>query len=284
MRIPRLRGLADRARFQVRIWQALRAGPPFRSALDRIIIDLTHFCDLACRNCNRSCGSGQAPAAERFHPGQARRFIAESVAAGKRWRRIMLEGGEPTLHPQLEEILDTLLAYRRDHCPECEIVLSTNGHGEMARRLLLRPPRGVRLKNSAKSPQAENGLFPFNVAPADLAEFSGADFAEACYVHRIFGLGLTASGYYPHPICGGIDRVFGFDIGLKSLPAKAEDMAGQMRRLCPLCGHFREFRANGRGTSFWRREAAAMPPGSMSRSWVEAYRIFRQEPPQLTRY
>lgn len=284
MTLTRLKSLADRARFRARIAQVLRSGPPFRSRLDRIIIDLTQHCDLACHDCNRSCGPGQAPAGEDIDPQQVRRFTAESAAAGRRWRRIMLEGGEPTLHPRLDEILDELLRYRRDHAPQCVIELCTNGHGEMARRVLAGLPRGVRAKNSAKPPVADQGHMAFNVAPADLPAFAGADFTEGCYIHFIFGLGLTRAGYYPHPVCGGIDRVYGFDVGLKRLPATAAELAGQMRRLCPLCGHFREFRPRGRGTSRWRRGAGDFPPGSISPSWAEAYRAFREAPPALTPY
>lgn len=281
---PRWKPLLDRARFRVRIAQALRAGPPFRSRLDRIIIDVTHRCDLGCRDCNRSCGAGQAPAAEEIDPEQVRRFIAESAAAGRRWRRIMLEGGEPTLHPRLEEILDILLRYRREHAPGCVIELCSNGHGERARRVLAGLPPGVAVKDSAKRPVAEQGHLAFNVAPADLPAFADADFSEGCYIHSIFGLGLTRAGYYPHPVCGGIDRIFGFDVGLKRLPAAAAELAGQMRRLCPLCGHFREFRRGGRRTSRWRRNAGDQPPGALSPSWEAAYRAFRSRPPRLTPY
>lgn len=286
MTITRMHGLADRARFQARIWQALRSGPPFRSRLDRIIIDLTHECDLACLDCNRSCGAGQAPAAERIGPEQVRRFVSESLETGKRWRRIMLEGGEPTLHPQLEEIIEELLRYRRlAHAP-CEIELCSNGNGPRAARALRRLPGGVRVKNSAKSGVPAQGHFAFNVAPCDLAEFAGADYSQGCYIHLIFGLGMTRSGYYPHPVCAGIDRVFGFDIGLKRLPVSAGEMAAQMRRLCPLCGHFREYRSGGAGRPrFWRRGGNGLfPPGSISPSWEKAYRGFAAERPVLSLY
>jgi hypothetical protein len=280
-----LHAVLDLARFQVRIAQALGAGPPYRSRLDRIIIDLTHCCDLRCCDCNRSCAPGQAPAAETIGLEQVRRFVGESVAAGKRWRRIWLEGGEPTLHPQLDEILEELLRFRRDHVPECRIVLCSNGHGERARRVIARLPAGVDLKNSAKSADPRQGHAAFNVAPADVPAFAGADFSQGCYIHPIFGLGLTRAGYYPHPICGGIDRVFGFDVGLKRLPRTAEELAGQMRRLCPLCGHFREFRPAGRPRSrAWQRGGGDFPPGSMSRSWLAAYRAFRERPPALSPY
>ena len=282
----RLKGLADRARFRARIWQALRSGPPFRSRLDRIIIDLTHECDLTCLDCNRSCGAGQAPAVERIGLDQVRRFVDESLGAGKRWRRIMLEGGEPTLHPQLEGIIEELMRYRRHAHADCEIELCTNGHGPRAAQALRRLPRGVRVKNSAKTAGPAQGHFAFNVAPRDLAEFAGSDYSQGCYIHRIFGLGLTRSGYYPHPVCAGIDRVFGFDIGLKRLPSCAGEMAAQMLRLCPLCGHFREFRPGGvRRPRFWRRGGnGAFPPGSVSPSWEQAYRSFHEERPVLSRH
>ncbi|MCU0236548.1 MAG: radical SAM protein [Acidobacteria bacterium] len=282
----RWRAFLARTRFEARIWQAVRSGPPFRSRLDRIIIDLTHECDLACLDCNRSCGANQAPAAERIALEQVRRFVAESLEAGKRWRRIMLEGGEPTLHPQLEEIIDELLRYRRSAHAHCEIELCSNGHGPQAAKALRRLPRGVRVKNSAKSTGPAQGHFAFNVAPCDLAEFAGADYSQGCYIHRIFGLGLTRSGYYPHPVCAGIDRVFGFDIGMKRLPASAGEMAAQMRRLCPLCGHFREFRSAGdRWPRFeGRGGSGAFPPGSRSPSWKKAYRSFHEERPVLSLY
>jgi len=104
MTFPRLKCFVDQAKFKVSIWRILRSGPPYPSRLDRIIIDLTHCCDLSCLDCNRSCGVDQAPAEEFISLDQIRRFVTESIAAGKHWRRIMLEGGEPTLHPQLDEI------------------------------------------------------------------------------------------------------------------------------------------------------------------------------------
>jgi hypothetical protein len=283
---PRLRHAIDRAKFNVRIHRVLRSGPPFSSSLDRIIIDLTHGCDLACPDCNRSCGRGQAPAAEFIGLDQIERFVGESVAAGKRWRRIMLEGGEPTLHPRLPEILEALCLYREHYSPASIIELCTNGFGEAARRLRDQPPSGVRIKNSAKSPARDHHHIAFNMAPVDQAAFAGADFSQGCYIHAIFGLGLTRYGYYPHPICGGIDRIFGFDIGIKNLADVAGGLHAQMARLCPYCGHFREFRAPGdaRGEKAPAGRAGGPPRERMSSSWREAYRSYRQRPPRLSSY
>jgi len=282
---PRLRCSIDQAKFNARIWRTLRSGPSFTSRLDRIIIDLAHCCDLECPGCNRSCGLGQAPASEFIGLDQIERFVDESAAAGTRWRRIMLEGGEPTLHPRLPEILGMLHRYRERYSPASVIELCTNGRGPQARRLNAQPPPGVRVKNSAKSPDRKNRHIAFNVAPIDQARFAGADFSQGCYIHAIFGLGLTRHGYYPHPICGGIDRVFGFDIGVKNLDAVPGGIHGQMSRLCPYCGHFREFRGRARrpAVQALKRRADA-PPERMSPSWLEAYRRYRDDPPRLTPY
>ncbi|MCX6555423.1 MAG: radical SAM protein [Candidatus Aminicenantes bacterium] len=286
MRFTRLKCLVDQAKFKARIWRTLRSAPPGSSRPDRIIIDLGHCCDLSCRDCNRSCGADQAPADEFISLEQIRRFVAESIAAGRRWRRIMLEGGEPTLHPQIDGILAELQRYRLLHAPDCEIELCSNGHNPRARRILGRLPRGIRAKNSAKSAERPKRHFGFNIAPVDLNEFAGADYGQGCYIQRIFGLGLTRSGYYPHPICGGIDRVFGFDIGLKSLPAANADMSAQMVRLCPFCGHFREFRGAGHGLLGILKGGAdnGFSPGHKSPSWTKAYRDYRKNRPRLSLY
>lgn len=284
---PRLQRSIDQAKFNARIWRTLHSGPPFTSGLDRVIIDLAHCCDLECPGCNRSCGLGQAPAAEFIGLDQIERFVDESAAAGRRWRRIMLEGGEPTLHPRLSEILEVLRRYRERYSPASVIELCTNGCGPRARRLTAQPPPGVRVKNSAKSPGRKNRHIAFNVAPIDLAGFAEADFSQGCYIHSIFGLGLTRHGYYPHPICGGIDRVLGFDIGLKNLDAVSrEGLHGQMSRLCPYCGHFREFRGPGNRPALQalKRGADDSPPERMSPSWLEAYRRYRLDPPRLAAY
>src|SRR5262249_20587376 len=71
-------------------------GPQYRRSRDFIEIDITYACNLNCYNCNRSCE--QAPTGEHMTVEQVERFVAESVAAGKQWKRIRLLGGEPTVH------------------------------------------------------------------------------------------------------------------------------------------------------------------------------------------
>jgi hypothetical protein len=285
MTLTRLKHFLNRSKFKIHVWNTLRSGRSLSSPADRIIIDLSHCCDLSCPDCNRSCAMDQAPADEFISLEQIRRFVGESIAAGRRWRRIFLEGGEPTLHPRLEEIIAELQRYRHDHAPRCKIDLNSNGYSQRAKRMLARLPDGFRAKNSAKTPGYQKHHISFNVAPIDLADFAGTDYGRGCYIQPIFGLGLTRSGYYPHPICGGIDRVFGFDIGLKKLPAAPAELEVQMRRLCPLCGHFREFRSDRRILKLVKdKDPSNFAPGTKSPSWIKAYRDFRSRRPRLVPY
>jgi len=52
------------------------------------------------------------------------------------------------------------------------------------------------------------------------------------------GLGLTPSGYYMCAIAGGIDRIYGYNLGRKKLPEESDLLSDQMSAFCRLCGHF----------------------------------------------
>ncbi len=280
-----LRKYYRKYRHQMKIWEIVLSGPPYRSSLNRIIIDLTHFCDLSCINCNRSCGLNQAPENAMISTDQIRRFVCESIESGKRWERILLEGGEPSLHPDIDEILAILLNYKSEFAPACEILLCTNGYGEKAGMLISKPPKNIIIRNSEKSPGNNNGHFPFNIAPVDLWKFRKADYSRGCYIHKLYGIGLNRNGYYPHPICGGIDRIFGFDIGLKKIPDSSDELTPQMERLCGLCGHFYEYvRVNGKVRVSLKKQKIEITGGHQSKTWKNAYSSFRISGSNLTPY
>jgi hypothetical protein len=210
-------------------------GRPFRPSTHRIEIDLTYRCNLRCRNCNRSCT--QAPSTRDMPLERIDAFIEESLAAGVRWRRIRLLGGEPTLHPELPAILHRLIRYRRRFRPRPRIELCTNGSGAFVQGVLRRLPRGIEVKSTTKTHRQR--LFrPFNLAPVDLRRYRLADFSSGCRILTDCGLGLTPLGYYPCAVAGGIDRVFGFGLGANRLPSPDDPMTGLLETFCRLCGHF----------------------------------------------
>jgi len=290
-RMPaRARGLAKSLHLPAIGWRerrgiraSIRSGPPYRPSHDRIVIDLTTVCDLGCVDCNRSCGPRQAPAQEHITLEQVRRFVDESLAQGRRWRVMQLEGGEPTLHPRFHAIVGCLQSYRREHAPDTVVKVISNGRSEACRAALAKLPGSVEVFITAKRETVQASHCAFNLAPVDLPEFAGIEFSRGCFLPAHEGLGLTRHGYYPHPVCGGIERVFGFDIGRRSLPPVTDDLRDQFARLCPLCGLFRFF------ASLDRERPDIMPHarerarrGAMSSSWQRAYAGYRTQRPKLT--
>lgn len=201
--------------------KAIASGPPYYPSHESIIIDITSLCNLNCDDCNRSCGSDQAISDEIFSAEQMKRFISQSIQQKKQWKEIVLEGGEPTLHPFLSDLIDLLLAYKDRHSNRTRIKLLTNGYSsESQKKADELIDKGVVVINSNKQKNSALDHCGFNYAPCDFPEFKTMDFSQGCYLPAMHGLGLTKHGFYPHPVCGGIDRVFGFDIGRKSLPKK----------------------------------------------------------------
>jgi hypothetical protein len=245
-------------------------GPQYRRSVDRIEIDITYACDLKCFNCNRSCR--QAPSSEAMELAQIEHFVSESLERGKRWESIAVVGGEPTLHPQLREILDGLVnCLGRPH--STSIALLTNGLGPQAKSILASLPNDVIVVNSKKTDTIEPDFEPFNVAPVDLARFRWADFRNGCIVMSKCGMGLTPYGYYICAVAGGIDRVVGYNLGRQALPADNDLMLDQCERLCRLCGHF-----------IPKNPRLPLLQEQISPTWQRIYERWREARPKLTRY
>ncbi|MFY0580306.1 radical SAM protein [Cystobacter fuscus] len=276
--MKKLSRLIERLGRTVRVSKPATAllGRQFQPAVDLIEIDITFACNLRCFNCDRSCT--QAPSGERMNVEQVRRFVDESRAQGRRWKRIRILGGEPTLHPELQAILSVLLSWRDSESPDTLIELVTNGHGDRVRRVLEQLPEGVRIKDTRKQERFQPKFEPFNLAPRDEVWLRHADYSNACWIVRDCGIGLNANGYYPCAVAGGIDRVIGRDLGRKRLPLPGEDMTELLRESCSRCGHF----LAGRFVAV--EDRVPVVGERQSSSWREAYERYRKSPPRLTRY
>jgi molybdenum cofactor biosynthesis enzyme MoaA len=69
-------------------------------------------------------------------------FVDESIALKHRWDRIRVLGGEPTLHPRFQEIIDSLLLYCEWNT-SCRIEVVTNGYGEKVESVLKTLPKTI---------------------------------------------------------------------------------------------------------------------------------------------
>lgn len=218
-------------------WLTRLLGPQYRRSRDRIEIDITYACNLHCLNCNRSVR--QAPEALHIEIDAIRRFVDQSIARGKQWKRIRVLGGEPTLHPKFFEIVAELERYRA-WCPSCLIEVVTNGHGDFVDAQLKRLPPHVWIDNSRKETEVQPAFRPFNEAPIDDPRYRHADFTNGCAIMRDCGMGLTPTGYYPCAVGGGIDRITGPKLAKDGLPLDGDDMLEAATALCRLCGRFKD--------------------------------------------
>jgi hypothetical protein len=200
--------------------------------------------------------------------GQIAKLVNESVQNEIKWTWIILLGGEPTLHPDLLEILGLLLDYKKKYSPRTNIQLVTNGYGGKVDLILKTIPEGVIIKNTAKESFVQ--LFtPFNLAPQDKANYKNGTYADGC-INLHCGLGLSMYGYYCCSVAAGIDRVFGFNIGRKQLPAKDDTLQDQMAILCALCGVYGSFKLTNKVL--------------ISRTWKTAYDNYVKNREKLTEY
>lgn len=241
-------------------------GSLFDRSRTRIEIAITYLCNLQCVNCDNLCR--QAPSSEHMSAEQVGKFIKESIENKAAWETIRILGGEPTLHPNISEIVQLLLKYKKDYAPNCKVTLVTNGFGEKVNKILSILPKELFIENTAKKSPFQY-FVAFNMAPCDLNRFQFADYSVGCGIMSGCGMGLTPFGYYPCVVAGAIDRVLGFNLGRKKLPRNDDSMRDQLKVFCRYCGHLM--------TRMTNKEI-------MTPTWVDACKRYRIKKPELSRY
>lgn len=244
-------------------------GPMFHRSQNLIELDITYACNLKCFSCNRSCGL--APSNDNLNLEQIRRFINESISRKIDWQRIRLLGGEPTMHPQLLELVQELKTYKDRYCPSAIIEVVTNGICLDKIEVLSQLGDDVKVVNTAKKSKA-NTFINFNIAPKDLAQFRFSDYSCGCWVPELCGINLSPYGYYCCGAGAGIDRVFGFNVGRKSLPEESDSLQDQMAILCGYCFHFKSIKRIN------------IYSESISPSWHEAFEKYKTLRPKISSF
>ena len=240
---------------------------PNKSLLE---IDITTRCNLRCLNCDRTII--HAPSDEHMSLDQINRFVDESINMDWRWRHIHVLGGEPTLHPEFHQIVNALLRYKKSF-PKCEIWIFTNGYGQFVKKVISELPDSVLIENSQRTPKPP--LFHSQyVAPIDVDRLMNDDFSNGCFVTEYCGLGLSRYGYYCCGAGSAVDRVFGFDMGLKSLSeVTGAALKAQLTTLCALCGHYK-----------YNYKEKWVNTEVISKTWQEAIDQYNKKQPMLTLY
>lgn len=243
---------------------------PWEASLNAIELEITSYCSLSCHNCDRSVR--QAPSGEHMTLEQVNKFVRESLDINWKWERINLLGGEPTLHPKFFEILASIKQYK-DKNPDCQVELATNGYGPKVNKILDKVPDWVVIKNSAKISDKQR-FSSYNIAPIDLKKYSVKDFSRGCWITEKCGLGLNRYGYYCCGAGASVDRVFGFDLGLRNLALVNRNVIkSQLMKLCQYCGHFKE-----------SYKVEVLSEDKFSPTWEKAYTEYKKIRPRLPLY
>ncbi|MFC1646052.1 hypothetical protein ACFL2Y_02610 [Candidatus Omnitrophota bacterium] len=131
--------------------------------------------------------------------------------------------------------------------------------------ILIKIPDEIEIYNSFKKSPFQ--LFsPFNNAPQDRKNYKNGQYENGC-INLTCGLGLSPYGYYCCGNAGGIDRIFGFNMGRKSIPSDTDRMIDQIQAFCKLCGIFSCYRLT-------KKER-------MSPSWKKVYASYKINKPQM---
>lgn len=272
----------------------------YSRSYDRIEIILTYACNRKCLNCEAMVR--QAPSNEVMTVEQIEKFVKQSIEKDVRWKNIRLLGGEPTLHPNIEKIVQILLEYKEQYSKDCNIAVVSNGSGEFVNSVLnrLESKYDIEIQNSNKISDIQIGFSPVNQAPIDMKEYKNMNFTKGCWIPTVCGIALDMNGFYPCSASAAIARVSGNDIGRKEVPTSNDNMEDIFQSTCCLCGHYyneinNEFtkeEANQENLEelekviddYQKRTTGELYDEIISESWVKILKNYKKEKPILKTY
>ena len=193
---------------------------------------------MKCNNCHQLCDVAQSPKDD-MTIKQVEFFLLETITLDKKWERIRITGGEPTLHPHVLLIADLLLQYKYEYNPNVELGFTTNGIGKLATKVLKELPEEYKVTNTRKD---LNSIYKFvatlnsdiSIDPINPTEVG----CDRILLHKNCSRFLSTYGFYPCPIASAFDRVLGKDIGIKSLKdCTRENYIRQLQVFCGSCGY-----------------------------------------------
>jgi hypothetical protein len=209
----------------------------------------------------------QAPSIERISTGQVKKFIKESIKANRKWKKIVISGGESILEDNCLEILDLLLEYQKKHNPRVKLVLLTNNRGNKVQELLKQVPKGIEVLGSNKTSSFNPSFVSINAAPCDNPKYKNANYEAGCRLTHDCGGAINKNGYYVCSTASAIDRVLKLNLAKKSLPEPNEQFLKQRQMLCRYCGYF-------------LHSDNYLEKGYQSKSWQKTIRAYRGHPNQ----
>ena len=185
----------------------------------RIELEVTLRCNARCPQCSRHCDRMPMPDSD-MTPDQVMRFAKEVYDYGRPLELVSIMGGEPSLHPRVEDLAD-IIGKLRDAGLVQRIVYATNG--------LLPLPRLPQNTDVYLSPPSQKRHRRMDVDPG----LEGQKLKETCPVPSGCGIALNAYGYWPCGAGGAIARLLHMPVAKFTLQDAL--LGWDYGALCPHC-------------------------------------------------
>jgi hypothetical protein len=204
-----------------------------------IVLDVTYECNIRCPDCDRYCTDAPGGTESRMTVEQVARFVQEVIKENHHWKVVKLSGGEPLIHPDIFDIVLLLHPLLKKEKTD-QIVLLTNGFSPAKASGL---PSWLVVENSMKNVSSRSISFHEKIGPApvDINMPFNLDVNQCQPTEFGCAICLNAWGYYLTSPCAAVDRIFGLDVGVRSLKEILESkyvcLEEQQKSLCQYCGH-----------------------------------------------
>jgi len=207
-----------------------------------IIIPITNVCNLSCGGCNQLCGNYPKKSLWFIELDELKKNI-NIVANNTNKKRIGLFGGEPTLHPKFNEVLELCYEFK-----ELEFLVYTNGRAEVKDHKNIKynispkchPLIGEQVRSNIKH-------FPTLVAAIDILKSEDKNFywekaKKDCNMWNNCGAIIYRDRAYFCEIAGAMDQLFeeqhGWEIeeGVNPFVRTDQEIKKQASHYCYRCG------------------------------------------------
>ena len=170
-----------------------------------------------------------------------RDFLEECNRIGKRWEKMTVTGGEPSLHPHVWRAIRMLERYQERH-QRTKLFFYTNGQTPVSEQIIAKlTGTQWRLRIRPKDKKYLRHFVTMNDAPGDHPCYVPGTCDLGCRRGMTCGIGLAVDGrVWPCSLAYHIDRVFGFGL---TVPASIgavtlEGMTAVFPVVCKLCGAY----------------------------------------------
>lgn len=195
-------------------------------------IDVTYICNLACPNCNRASHLQHLTKGTNKDMAFIKDFIAQYKHYGKT-AIVKLTGGEPTLHPLLQQFMEELNKY-------FTVWVLTNGIKGY------NFPDYVYVENSGKIRDVAPMFHTTYMAPIDDERFKDVtdiQYSKGCDMAAC-GYGYSETGIHPCTIAMALDRLIQGTGGYASREECDLHRGEYLTKMCKLCGLFKKMGAH----------------------------------------